>query len=111
MVRFGYFLTWVKVEGFFSYIKKLKTCENRLYRGDNSFCYVLGTGSDWVQLKNGDNLVLTNILLAPNIRRNLMSIPQLDKKGFETSFISGKATVVVNKNILVFGIYLMGCTN
>lgn len=40
-----------------------------------------------------------------------MSIPQLDKKGFETSFISGKATVVVNKNILVFGIYLMGCTN
>lgn len=64
-----------------------------------------------MQLKNGDNLVLTNILLAPNIRRNLMSIPQLDKKGFETSFISGKATVVVNKNILVFGIYLMGCTN
>lgn len=64
-----------------------------------------------MQLKNGDNLVLTNILLAPNIRRNLMSIPQLDKKGFENRFISGKATVGRKKNILVFGIYLMGCTN
>lgn len=71
-----------KLREVISNLKKLKTGKHKLYMSDNSFCYVLGTCSVFVQRKNGDHLVLTNVLYAPKMRKNLISIPQLDKKGF-----------------------------
>ena len=87
----------------FSEFKEMKTGEHRIYMGNNSYCDVLGTGTIQIQLKGGNNLILTDVLCAPNMRKNLISVPQLDKKGFGTRFVSGKVTVGRKKNILFIG--------
>lgn len=41
----------------------------------------------------GNNVLLTDVLFVPFIRRNLISISALNGKGFEVKFVSGKVIV------------------
>ncbi|KAG9457543.1 hypothetical protein H6P81_002051 [Aristolochia fimbriata] len=86
----------------------MKTGEHRVYMGNNTYCVVIGTGTVRLKLPSGNYLVLTEVLCAPNIRRNLISIPCLHKKGLETRFKSGKATVGRNNSILFSGTLIDG---
>ncbi|KAG9444834.1 hypothetical protein H6P81_016174 [Aristolochia fimbriata] len=97
-----------KSREFFSDFNEMKTSEHRVYMGNNTYCDVIGTGTVRLKLPSGNYLVLTEVLCAPNIRRNLISIPCLDKKGLETCFKSGKATVGRNNSILFSGTLIDG---
>ncbi|KAG9450499.1 hypothetical protein H6P81_010464 [Aristolochia fimbriata] len=97
-----------KSREFFFDFKEMKTGEHRVYIGNNTYCDVIGTGTVRLKLPRGNYLVLTEVLCAPNIRRNLIFIPCLDKKGLETRFKSGKATVGRNNSILFSGTLIDG---
>ncbi|KAG9458307.1 hypothetical protein H6P81_002815 [Aristolochia fimbriata] len=97
-----------KSREFFSDFKEMKTGEHRVYMGNNTYCDVISIGIVRLKLPSGNYLVLTEVLCAPNIRRNLISIPCLDKKGLETRFKSGKATVGRNNSILFSGTLMDG---
>ncbi|KAG9442378.1 hypothetical protein H6P81_018232 [Aristolochia fimbriata] len=91
--------------------KKIGPCYNCSKMGHiKAHCRANGKGGGTVRLKlpSGNYLVLTEVLCAPNIRRNLISIPCLDKKGLETRFKSGKATVGRNNSILFSGTLIDG---
>ena len=84
----------------FAEMKEISPGEHKIYMGNNTYCDVLGIGSVRVPLLGGNTLVLTDVLYAPTIRRNLISIPLLTQKGFEVRFKGGKGTVGQKNNIL-----------
>ena len=58
--------------------------------GNNTYVNVLGEGDCKIN-NSKSTIVLKNVLFAPNIRRNLVSVSVLQKKGFET--INGVVTI------------------
>ncbi|KAM1500447.1 hypothetical protein ACFX10_023002 [Malus domestica] len=77
--------------------------EHRLYMGNNTYVDVLGEGD--CKIKNSKStIVLKNVLFAPNIRRNLVSVSVPEKKGFETRFMNGAVTIGKKGYIYIRGI-------
>ncbi|XP_020249403.1 pentatricopeptide repeat-containing protein At2g18940, chloroplastic-like [Asparagus officinalis] len=65
---------------------ELKKGEQRIYMGNNTYLDVEGIGS--YRLDLGDSiLVLKDVFYASGIRRNLISVPSLMKKGLEVSVV------------------------
>ncbi|KAL4187362.1 hypothetical protein AMTRI_Chr09g38660 [Amborella trichopoda] len=71
--------------------------------GNDTYCDVLGVGTFKLCLPGGTNLLLTDILYAPNIRRNLISVPRLDDKGYKIRFKSGRVTIGKHSIVLMYG--------
>jgi len=61
--------------------------------GDNNNYHVWGIGSSSIELENGDNIDLNNILFVPGLHKNLLSISSLEDKGDRVAFIDGKVIV------------------
>ena len=64
----------------------------------------------------GDSvIVLNNVLYMPSIRRNLISIPVLDEKGFEVKMKSGRVFIskgdIYVSGVKVDSMYLLKCDN
>lgn len=81
-----------KDKSFFININEKAQGEHRLYMGNNTYIDVLGEG-DCKLSCNGTNVILKNVLYAPTIRRNLISVAMLEKKGFEVRFKTGVVTI------------------
>jgi hypothetical protein len=66
--------------------------ESRLHfvLGDDARYTVKGVGSTSLQLDSVTPLHLSYVLFVPGMRRNLVSIPSLDKKGYKVAFSNGK---------------------
>ncbi|KAF9618293.1 hypothetical protein IFM89_000928 [Coptis chinensis] len=75
---------------YFVDIKELKTGDHKVYMGNNIYCDVLGIGTVKIPLPGEMNLLLTDVLFAPNMRCNLIFVSRLDDKGYEVKFRSGK---------------------
>ncbi|KAL4201490.1 hypothetical protein AMTRI_Chr02g216380 [Amborella trichopoda] len=71
--------------------------------GNGTYYDVLGVGTFKLCLPGGTNLLLTNTFYAPNTRRNLISVPRLDDKGYEIRFRSGRVTIGKHSRALVYG--------
>ena len=84
-------------------IKEVKTGDHKLYMRNNTYCDVLGIGTVRISLPGQNNLLLTDVLYAPNMRRNLLSVPRLDDKGFEVRFRSSKVSIGKHGRILAWG--------
>uniref|UniRef100_A0A2N9GRF0 CCHC-type domain-containing protein n=1 Tax=Fagus sylvatica TaxID=28930 RepID=A0A2N9GRF0_FAGSY len=83
-------------------LKEKQLREHRVYMGNNTYSDVLGEGR--CKFSIGDSvIVLNNVLYVPSVRRNLISVPVLDEKGFEVTMKSGH--VFISKgDISVFGV-------
>ncbi|KAM1386317.1 hypothetical protein ACFX2F_032787 [Malus domestica] len=60
--------------------------------GNNTYVDVLGEGDCKIN-NSKSTTVLKNVMLAPNIRRNLVTVSVLEKKGFKTKFMNGDVTI------------------
>jgi hypothetical protein len=60
--------------------------------GNNTYNDVLGKGKCKISV-NGSIIVLYNVLYVPNIRRNLISVPILDDKGYSVKFKSKRVYI------------------
>ena len=76
--------------------------------GNNTYCDVLDIGTVKIMIPRERNLYLSNVLFAPTMRRNLISIPCLDEKGFEIRFHFGKVSIGKHGRILMWGIKMDG---
>ena len=76
--------------------------------GNNIYCDVLDIGTVKIMIPRERNLYLSDVLFAPTMRRNLISIPCLDEKGFEIRFHFGKVSIGKHGRILMWGIKMDG---
>uniref|UniRef100_A0A2N9F562 Reverse transcriptase Ty1/copia-type domain-containing protein n=1 Tax=Fagus sylvatica TaxID=28930 RepID=A0A2N9F562_FAGSY len=83
-------------------LKEKQLDEHKVYMGNNTYSDVLGEGK--CKFSIGDSvIVLNNVLYVPSVRRNLISVPVLDEKGFEVKMKYDR--VFISKgNISVFGV-------
>eukprot|EP00253_Pinus_taeda_P001599 PITA_01599 len=65
--------------------------------GDNATFPVKGVGNITLQLNQGNTIHLQEVLYAPDLKKNLVSISAMEDKGFKVAFIDGKVHVS-NKN-------------
>ena len=79
-----------KTRDFFVDMKEVKANDHHVYIGNNTYCDVLGIEAVKIMILGERNLYLSNVLFAPTMKRNLISIPCLDEKGFEIRFHSRK---------------------
>jgi hypothetical protein len=51
--------------------------------GDNSKISVMGKGKVTIQTKGNSTHIIANVLFVPNLKTNLLSVGQLQEKGYE----------------------------
>eukprot|EP00253_Pinus_taeda_P028995 PITA_28995 len=61
--------------------------------GDNSTYLVKGVGNVTLQLNQGNTIHLQEVLYVPNLKKNLVSISEMEDKGYKVAFIDGKVCV------------------
>jgi hypothetical protein len=86
---------------FFGDFKEKSASEHKVYMGNNTYSDVLGESKCKIFV-NGSIIVLYNVLYVSSIRRNLISVPILDDKGYSIKFKSRKV-YISRGNILVKG--------
>src|SRR5436853_4896574 len=69
--------------------------------GNGSRASVGGKGTVELNFTSGKKLTLLNVLFVPDIRKNLISVDLLDRRGFKISVESGK--VILTKNGVFVG--------
>ena len=97
-----------KMRAFFVDMKEVKAGDHHVYMGNNTYCDVLGIGIVKIMIPGERNLYLLDVLFAPTMRRNLISIPCLDEKSFEIRFHSRKVSIGNHGRILMWGIKMDG---
>lgn len=78
--------------------------------GDNKSCKIAGIGSIWFKLHDGNERLLTEVRYVPDLKRNLISVGELDKKGYlfkgeNSELLVVKGSVVVIRGIKKKGLY------
>ena len=58
--------------------------------GDDYQYPIKGVGEASYKLDSGNPLKMKDVLYVPNLKKNLLSISALDKKGFRVAFIDGQ---------------------
>ena len=58
--------------------------------GDDYQYPIKGVGEASYQLESGKQLKMKDILYVPGLKKNLLSISGLEKKGFGVSFVDGQ---------------------
>ncbi|KAL5739846.1 hypothetical protein ACOSP7_028741 [Xanthoceras sorbifolium] len=62
---------------------------NTVKFGDNSTISVIGKGKVTLQTKENSTHTISNILFVPDLKTNLLSVGQLQEKGYEISIKDG----------------------
>ncbi|WCJ29450.1 Retrovirus-related Pol polyprotein from transposon TNT 1-94 [Euphorbia peplus] len=81
-----------------------------IYVGDNSRVEVLGIGTCELRLREGQTLVLHDVLFAPKIRRNLVSVTSLLRIGFNFLFAHNSLRICLDDQFYGQGYVLNGLT-
>ncbi|GJS56168.1 zinc finger, CCHC-type containing protein [Tanacetum coccineum] len=71
--------------------------------GDGRECRVRGTGKVRVQIRDGLIFVLDNVRYVSKLRRNLISLGNLEKEGFTVKMQSGKIKVIRGSLVVLSG--------
>ena len=61
--------------------------------GDDSQYPIKGMGEASYKLDSGKSMKMKDVLYVPGLKKNLLSISALDKRGFRVAFIDGKFLV------------------
>ena len=67
-----------------------------IYMGNNASTYMLGIGTCKLELRGGRTLYLRDVLYAPKVRRNLVSVLVLLELGFQLIFNKGCVKVFLD---------------
>ena len=73
-------------------LKEKKLGEQKVYMGNNTYSDVLGEGNYRLSI-NGIVVILSNVLYVLSVRRNLIFVSVLDKKGYEIRLKSSHVTI------------------
>ncbi|KAA0037117.1 AP-1 complex subunit mu-2-like [Cucumis melo var. makuwa] len=76
-----------------------KSDGRKLLLGDNGVCDVKGTGSVQIATHDGMIIMLANVRYVPELKRNLISLGELDRSGYTIKF--GNGVMKVTKGSLV----------
>ena len=74
-----------------------------MYLADGSAFNVVGIGNVRILLPNGSVWLLENVRYIPKLRRNLISVGQLDDEGHAILFVGGAWKVTKGARVLVRG--------
>ena len=67
-----------------------KESHHKVKLGDNYQYPIKGIGEASYQLEYGKLLKMKDILYVPGLKKNLLSISRLEKKGFRVAFVDGQ---------------------
>ncbi|RVW14238.1 Retrovirus-related Pol polyprotein from transposon TNT 1-94 [Vitis vinifera] len=86
----------------------------KVYLADGSALNVVGLGDVWISLPNGSVWLLEKVQHIPDLRRNLISVGQLDDKGHAILFVGGTWKVIKEARVLARGkkigtLYMTSC--
>nr|GEY20615.1 zinc finger, CCHC-type [Tanacetum cinerariifolium] len=79
-----------------------------LYMGDDHFAPVQGKGSVALEFSSGKTITLFNVLYVPKLRKNLVSGPMLNKRGYKQVYESDKYILSKSGVFVGFGYYYNG---
>ena len=74
-----------------------------MYLANGSALDIVGMGDVWILLPNGSVYLLEKVQHIPNLRRNLISIGQLDDEGHAILFVGGTWNVTKGVKVLARG--------
>nr|GEV79379.1 zinc finger, CCHC-type [Tanacetum cinerariifolium] len=77
--------------------------------GGNREYKIRGIGKVRVQLKDGSSFVLHNARYIPKLKRNMISLGTLEKKGYTVKLHSGKVKVINGYRVILSGIRRDNC--
>ena len=75
----------------------------KVYLADGSALDVVGVGDVWILLPNGSIWLLEKVRQIPNLRRNLISVGQLDDEGHTILFVGNTWKVTKGAKVLARG--------
>ena len=75
----------------------------KVYLADGSALDIVDMGDVWILLPNGSIWLLENVWYIPNLKKNLISIRQLDDKGHAILFVGGTWKVTKGARVLARG--------
>lgn len=75
--------------------------------GDKSMVYVMGKGKVTVQTKGNSTHTIANVLFVPELKTNLLSVGQLQEKGYEISIKDGVCQIQDAKLGLIAQVNMM----
>jgi len=106
--------SWVVDSGCTSHIARDRKCftsmqtiprGNRyVYLGTNAKADILGIGNYVLKLPGGGKLLLKDTLYSPSMRRNLISVSQLESIGYDILFGNGRVKILLNGKLVHTGI-------
>jgi hypothetical protein len=80
--------------------------ENRyVYLGTNAKADILGIGNYVLKLPGGGKLLLKDTLYSQSMRRNLISVSQLESIGYDILFGNGRVKILHNEKLIHNGIH------
>ena len=71
--------------------------------GDGSTCQVKGVGVVKIKMLNGEIRSLGGVAYVPKLRRNLISLSQLDSEGYHFSAAGGVLKITHGETVLLMG--------
>ena len=71
-------------------VKEKNNSSLKVELGDNSKYEVKGVGEAAFRLDSGKPVKMTDVLLVPGLKKNLLSISALKDQGYNVAFIKGK---------------------
>jgi hypothetical protein len=83
-------------------VTDFKECSEHVYLADNNPVKAIGRGTVTLTVWNGysiNKMILTDVLVVPNIRKNLLSISKLESKGAFVTFCEGKVEIWTEKEM------------
>jgi hypothetical protein len=75
-----------------------------VYLGTNAKADILGIGNYVLKLPGGGKLLLKDTLFSPSMRRNLISVSQLESIGYDILFGNGRVKILLNGKLVHTGI-------
>ena len=75
----------------------------KVYLADGSTLDIVGMGNVWILLPNGSVWLLKKVQHIPKLRRNLISVGQLDDEGHAILFVGGTWKVTKGDRVLARG--------
>ena len=67
-----------------------KESHQKVKLGDDYQCPIKGVREESYKLKSGKQLKIKDVLCVPGLKKNLLSILGLEKKGFRIAFLDGQ---------------------
>nr|GEY30295.1 retrovirus-related Pol polyprotein from transposon TNT 1-94 [Tanacetum cinerariifolium] len=76
---------------------------------DNRACAIKGTGKVRVKMKDGSSFVLENVRYVLELKRNLISLGNLDREGYTMKLQNGKFKVIKGSLMVLLGNIKVNC--